>query len=61
MVKRDEIISRAVMQKLTDGIEFFTAEDILTVAGIDDAKLRQIQESIKRKSSELAFPLEDKD
>ena len=49
------------MQKLTDGIEFFTAEDILTVAGIDDAKLRQIQETIKRKSSELALPLEDKD
>jgi len=59
MVERDEIIAKAVMQKLTDGIEFFTADDILKVAGIDNTKLRQIHETIKKKSLEAALPLED--
>lgn len=59
MVERDEIIAKAVMQKLTDGIEFFTADDILKVAGIDNTKLRQIHETIKKKSLEAALPLEE--
>ena len=57
--KYDEIIAKAVMQKLTDGIEFFTADDILKVAGIDNTKLRQIHETIKKKSLEAALPLEE--
>lgn len=36
MNKREEIIQRAVIEKLHEGIQFFTADDILIVAGIDD-------------------------
>lgn len=44
---RDEIIRKAVLEKLSEGINFFSADDILTVAGIDEAQLKRISESIK--------------
>ncbi len=44
MDKKMEIIQKAVLEKLSEGINFFTAEDILIVAGIDDKKLREIAE-----------------
>lgn len=43
---RDKIIQRAVLDKLSSGPEFFTSDDILAVAGIDDAQLRNISASI---------------
>ena len=43
MTKREELIQQAVIEKLHEGIQFFTADDILTVAGIDDKKLTQIR------------------
>ena len=44
---RSEIIRKAVLEKLSEGINFFSADDILTVAGIDDAQLKKISDSIK--------------
>lgn len=46
MNKREEIIQRAVIDKLQEGIQFFTSDDILAVAGIDDKKLAQIKNQI---------------
>lgn len=46
MNKREEIIQRAVIDKLQEGIQFFTSDDILAVAGIDDKKLAQIRKQI---------------
>jgi len=44
---RDEIIQKAVLEKLSDGPNFFSADDILAVAGIDERKLEMIAENIK--------------
>ena len=44
---RDEIIREAVLEKLSEGINFFSADDILTVAGIDENQLRKISENIR--------------
>lgn len=54
MAKRDEIITKAVMQKLHEGFDFFSADDILTVAGIDDKKLAEIRDTIQKKATEVA-------
>lgn len=56
MTQRDEIITKAVMQKLHEGFDFFTADDVLTVAGIDDKKLTEIRAAIQQKSTEVALP-----
>lgn len=42
MDERMEIIKKAVLERLSEGVNFFTAEDILIVAGIDDNKLHEI-------------------
>ncbi len=42
MDKKMEIIQKAVLEKLSEGINIFTADDVLIVAGIDDKKLREI-------------------
>lgn len=55
MCTRDEIITKAVMQKLHEGFDFFSADDILTVAGIDDKKLAEIRDTIRKKSAEAAL------
>ena len=47
---RDKIIRRAIFEKLSEGINFFSADDILIVAGIDDAQLNMIAESISRET-----------
>lgn len=44
---RDEIIRKAVFEKLSEGINFFSADDILVVAGIDEAQLKRIYDGIK--------------
>ena len=48
---RDDIIKNAVLEKLSEGINIFTCDDILTVAGIDDAQLQAIAETIKTEAS----------
>ena len=44
---RDEIIRKAVLEKLSEGINFFSADDILVVAGIDEGQLKRISDSIQ--------------
>lgn len=44
---REEIIRKAILEKLSPGIDFFTADDILAVAGVtEQAQLKEISESI---------------
>lgn len=50
---RDEIIQRAVLEKLSNGINFFSADDILAVAEIDDAQLTAIAEGISRETQKV--------
>lgn len=40
--KREEIILRAICQKVNPGGDFFTEDDILAVAGIDQEELEKI-------------------
>ena len=56
MSKREEIIQRAVIDKLQEGIQFFTADDILAVAGIDDKKLAQIRKQILAEAMDTTIP-----
>lgn len=48
---RDEIIRKAVLEKLSEGINFFSADDILVVAGIDEGQLKRISDSIQIKAA----------
>ena len=43
----DDVKRRAVLEKLSEGINFFSADDILAVAGIDEEQLKRITESIQ--------------
>lgn len=56
MSKREEIIQRAVIDKLQEGIQFFTSDDILAVAGIDDKKLAQIKNQILVEAMNTTIP-----
>lgn len=42
----EDIVRQAILTKLGSGFELFTAEDILTVAGIDADQLKEIADSI---------------
>ena len=44
--EREEIIRKAIIEKLSSGFDYFTADDILTVAEIDETQLNQIAENI---------------
>ena len=47
MIKdREEIIRKAILEKLSSGFDYFTADDILAVAEIDEAQHKEIYESI---------------
>jgi hypothetical protein len=47
MIKdREEIIRKAILEKLSSGFDYFTADDILAVAEIDEAQLKEISDSI---------------
>ena len=56
--KRTAVIAKAAMVKLGDGLDIFTADDVLTAAGIDQTKLAQIWDSLLKKVGELAEPFE---
>lgn len=43
---REEIIRKAILEKLSPGIDFFTADDILAVAGVTEQALAEIYSSI---------------
>ena len=40
---REEIIRKAILEKLSAGFDLFTADDILTVAGITNQQLEEIR------------------
>lgn len=44
---REEIIRKAILEKLSPGIGFFTADDILSVAGIDKHQLEEVYNNIQ--------------
>ena len=44
---REEIIRKAIIEKLSSGFDYFTAADILTGAVIDDTQLKKIAENIR--------------
>ena len=47
MIKdREEIIRKAILEKLSSGFDYFTADDILAVAEIDEAQLKEISDSM---------------
>ncbi len=42
---REKLLQRAILCKLGNGIDMFTADDLLTVAGITDNDLEEIWDS----------------
>lgn len=49
---REEIIRKAILEKLSAGFDLFTVDDILTVAGITNQQLEEIRRGIRVKPSE---------
>lgn len=49
---REEITRKAILEKLSAGFDLFTADDILTVAGITNQQLEEIRRGIRVKPSE---------
>ena len=49
---REEIIRKAILEKLSAGFDLFPADDILTVAGITNQQLEEIRRGIRVKPSE---------
>lgn len=49
---REEIIRKAILEKLSAGFDLFTADDILAVAGITNQQLEEIRRGIRVKPSE---------
>lgn len=56
--KRIAVIAKAAMVKFGDGLDIFTADDVLTAAGIDQTKLSQIRDALLEKVGELAEPFD---
>ena len=52
--EREDIIRRAVLDKLGNSLNFFTADEILTVAGITPAQIKEIEETITAKTKPIA-------
>ena len=47
MIKdREKIIRKAILEKLSSGFDYFTADDILADAEIDEAQFKEISDSI---------------
>ena len=48
MIKdREEIIRKAILEKLSSGFDYFTADDILVVAEIDEAQLKETSDRVQ--------------
>ena len=52
--KREEIIKKAMIDKLSDGLNVYTADDILTVADIDEIELQEFYNKIQADINKLA-------
>ena len=53
MNKRDELIKTALMDKMTNNVNIYTAYDILTVANISEEEVKNFQEKIMIEINEL--------
>ena len=53
MNERNEIIKKALMDKLTGSINIYTADDILTVADISEEEIHNFHEKITNEIDEL--------
>ena len=54
MNKRDELIKKALIDKLSGNISIYTADDILTVADISDEEMYEFQDKITSEIKQLA-------
>ena len=52
--KRDELIKKALIDKLSGNISIYSADDILTVADISDEETQEFQEKITAEIRQLA-------
>jgi len=52
--KREELIKSALLNKVSDGMDIYTADDILIVADITDAELQEFQDKIQDDIEQLA-------
>ena len=54
MSRREELIRRALMEKIAGGMDIYTADDILTVADITDEEMQEFRENIQAEVDVLA-------
>ena len=54
MGTREDIIKKALMDKLSGGMDIFTADDILTVADIGEDEMTELRESIETEMERLS-------
>lgn len=57
---RNELILRAIADKLGCGIEIYTAEDILLAANIESKNLQEVQEKLVNSVDEIVKRKEEK-
>ena len=54
MSRREELIRRALMEKIAGGMDIFTADDILAAADITDEEMQEFQEKVQAEVDGLA-------
>ena len=57
---RNELILRAIVDKLGSGTEIYTAEDILLAANIESENLQEVQERLTNSVEEIVKRKEEK-
>lgn len=57
---RKQLILRAIVDKLGSGTEFYTAEDILLAANIEDENLQEVANKLKSNIDEIVKRKEEK-
>ena len=57
---RNELILRAIVDKLGSGTEIYTTEDILLAADIENENLQEIQERLTNNVDEIVKRKEEK-
>ena len=57
---RNQLILRAIIDKLGSGTEIYTAEDILLAADIENENLQEIQERLTNNVDEIVKRKEEK-
>ncbi len=57
---RNQLILRAIIDKLGSGTEIYTAEDILLAANIESENLQEVQERLTNSVDEIVKRKEEK-